>query len=188
MFVYGKVVNKFLHQKVKVVYKLLEMSAVDGGIQMINTLSDNQMMHNGSEDSQLYDSNEVDETNHDKEIEIIDSYQTEEELEEYIRLREGKQNNNNNNIILNENEEKKEEIEEENKEISWSKDKLNSSSVGSLLRFFQSQFFDTWISVSYLYRYPSPGIHDYLCNALYSMPDDEIEFYLVQLWYLLSLL
>ena len=134
---------------------------------------------------------ENDEESNDKEIEIIDSYSTEQELEEYRKLREKKiklknnhnivniNNDNNNNEIKTEEELEKDDKQEE---ISWKKGSLNSSSVGSLLRFFQSQFFDTWISVSYLYRYPSPGIHDYLCNALYSMPDDEIEFYLVQLW------
>ena len=91
--------------------------------------------------------------------------------------------------------------------------------VGSLLRLFKSGFFDSWLGVSYLYKYPgyvspvtvccvlvasiaqlsfiynlqvyyhltlpaaSPGVHDYLCNELYNLPDDDIEFYLVQLWF-----
>lgn len=58
--------------------------------------------------------------------------------------------------------------------------------VGSLLRLFKSGFFDSWLGVSYLYKYPaSPGVHDYLCNELYNLPDDDIEFYLVQLCNLL---
>jgi len=39
--------------------------------------------------------------------------------------------------------------------------------------------------VSYLYKYPLKGVHDYLCNELYKLADDEVEFYLVQLCHLL---
>lgn len=53
--------------------------------------------------------------------------------------------------------------------------------LGSMLRFLRSGFFDSWIGISYLYKYPSEGIHTYLCNELYNLPDDDIEFYLVQL-------
>jgi hypothetical protein len=55
--------------------------------------------------------------------------------------------------------------------------------VGSLLRFFKSEFFTPWIRVSYLYKYTNPGIHDYICNSLYSMAVDDIEYYLIQIMY-----
>lgn len=54
--------------------------------------------------------------------------------------------------------------------------------LGSLLRLFKSDFFDSWIAISYLYRYRSSGIHDYLCNEFYNTPNDDIEFYLSELW------
>merc|ERR1712137_425602 len=66
--------------------------------------------------------------------------------------------------------------------VKWGKAVSNPDlNIGSLLRLFKSDFFDSWIGISYLYRYPSPGVHDYPCNALYNMPDDDIEFYLVEL-------
>eukprot|EP01096_Ripella_sp_DP13-Kostka_P006490 TRINITY_DN2324_c0_g1_i2.p1 TRINITY_DN2324_c0_g1~~TRINITY_DN2324_c0_g1_i2.p1 ORF type:complete len:849 (+),score=275.90 TRINITY_DN2324_c0_g1_i2:188-2548(+) len=64
---------------------------------------------------------------------------------------------------------------------STAKNSSGSQNIGSLLRLFQSEFFDSWMGVSYLFRYPSKGVHDYICNRLFSMPDDEIEFYLVEL-------
>ena len=58
--------------------------------------------------------------------------------------------------------------------------------LGSLLRLFKSGFFDSWITVSYLYRYPeTPGVHDYLVNELYKLSDEDVEFYLFQLCNLL---
>mmetsp|Transcript_9862 Transcript_9862/g.39983 ORF Transcript_9862/g.39983 Transcript_9862/m.39983 type:complete len:811 (-) Transcript_9862:41-2473(-) len=65
--------------------------------------------------------------------------------------------------------------------ILWKQESSASINMGSLLRLFRSEFFDVWMCVSYLYRYPSSGVHDYLVNQLYSMPDDDVEFYLVQL-------
>jgi hypothetical protein len=71
--------------------------------------------------------------------------------------------------------------------VSWGKAcQSNDLNIGSLLRLFKSDFFDSWIGISYLYRYPSSGVHDYLCNALYNLPDDDIEFYLVELWLVIS--
>lgn len=67
------------------------------------------------------------------------------------------------------------------KPILWRQESTASLNMGSLLRLFRSEFFDVWMCVSYLYRYPRPGVHDYLVNQLYTMPDDEVEFYLVQL-------
>lgn len=50
-----------------------------------------------------------------------------------------------------------------------------------LLRLFDSEFFDEWIAVSYLWRSQSGGVHDYLCNRLYSLPDAGLERFLHQL-------
>jgi hypothetical protein len=58
--------------------------------------------------------------------------------------------------------------------------------LGSLLRLFKSGFFDSWITVSYLYRYPdNSGVQDYLTNELYKLSDEDVEFYLFQLCNLL---
>ncbi|KAJ1915206.1 Phosphatidylinositol 4-kinase pik1alpha (PI4-kinase)(PtdIns-4-kinase) [Mycoemilia scoparia] len=55
-----------------------------------------------------------------------------------------------------------------------------------LLRLFTSEFFNPWLAVSYLFRYPySPGIQHYLCNELRKFPLSEIEFFLPQLVHLL---
>merc|ERR1712137_691074 len=56
-----------------------------------------------------------------------------------------------------------------------------SLNIDSLLRLFKSDFFDSWIGISYLFKYPGSGVHDYLCNRLYAMPDRDIEFYLIEL-------
>ncbi|BDA49060.1 probable phosphatidylinositol 4-kinase beta [Coccomyxa sp. Obi] len=50
-----------------------------------------------------------------------------------------------------------------------------------LLRFFDSAFFDEWIALTYLYKSNSPGVQDYLCNRLYSLPEAGLERYLSQL-------
>jgi hypothetical protein len=50
-----------------------------------------------------------------------------------------------------------------------------------LLRFFDSEFFDEWIAISYLWRTRSEGVIDYLCNRMYSLPDDRVERYLSQI-------
>ncbi|KAJ1961623.1 Phosphatidylinositol 4-kinase pik1alpha (PI4-kinase)(PtdIns-4-kinase) [Dipsacomyces acuminosporus] len=55
-----------------------------------------------------------------------------------------------------------------------------------LLRLFTSQFFDSWMAVSYLFRYPHiVGVQHYLCNELRKLPLGEIEFFLPQLVHLL---
>ncbi|KAG2178170.1 hypothetical protein INT43_003423 [Umbelopsis isabellina] len=55
-----------------------------------------------------------------------------------------------------------------------------------LLRLFTSEFFNSWIAVSYLFRYPdNVGIQHYLCNELKTFPMSEIEFFLPQLVHLL---
>ncbi|KAI8827015.1 uncharacterized protein EV422DRAFT_582645 [Fimicolochytrium jonesii] len=54
-----------------------------------------------------------------------------------------------------------------------------------LLRFFQSDFFDPRIALSYLHRYPeSIGIQHYICDRLNEFPVDEVEFFLPQLCHL----
>ena len=53
-----------------------------------------------------------------------------------------------------------------------------------LLRLFTSEFFNSWIAVSYLFRYSdNVGIQHYLCAELKKFPISEIEFFLPQLMY-----
>ncbi|RIA96261.1 kinase-like domain-containing protein [Glomus cerebriforme] len=55
-----------------------------------------------------------------------------------------------------------------------------------LLRLFQSEHFNSWMAIEYLFRYPdSVGIQHYLCNELKKFPITEIEFFLPQLCHLL---
>ncbi|KAJ2830524.1 Phosphatidylinositol 4-kinase pik1alpha (PI4-kinase)(PtdIns-4-kinase) [Coemansia erecta] len=55
-----------------------------------------------------------------------------------------------------------------------------------LLRLFTSQFFDSWLAVSYIFRYPQlVGVQHYLCNELRKFPREEVEFFLPQLVHLL---
>ncbi|KAJ2162170.1 Phosphatidylinositol 4-kinase pik1alpha (PI4-kinase)(PtdIns-4-kinase) [Coemansia sp. RSA 552] len=55
-----------------------------------------------------------------------------------------------------------------------------------LLRLFTSQFFDCWLAVSYIFRYPDlVGVQHYLCNELRKFPRAEVEFFLPQLVHLL---
>ncbi|KAI8343325.1 kinase-like domain-containing protein [Chlamydoabsidia padenii] len=54
-----------------------------------------------------------------------------------------------------------------------------------LLRLFRSEFFNSWIAVSYLFRYSGNlGIQHYLCSELNTFPLSEIEFFLPQLIHL----
>lgn len=55
------------------------------------------------------------------------------------------------------------------------------SSGGSLLRLFQSEYFDAQLHMHYLFNMDNVGVHDYLVNELYKMADDDIDFYLPQL-------
>lgn len=50
-----------------------------------------------------------------------------------------------------------------------------------LLRFFDSQFFDEWIALFYLHTSTSTGVHDYICNRMYAMPEASVERFLLQL-------
>ncbi|KAJ1776768.1 Phosphatidylinositol 4-kinase pik1alpha (PI4-kinase)(PtdIns-4-kinase) [Coemansia sp. RSA 1824] len=55
-----------------------------------------------------------------------------------------------------------------------------------LLRLFTSQFFDSWLAVGYIFRYPElVGVQHYLCNELRKFPREEVEFFLPQLVHLL---
>lgn len=85
------------------------------------------------------------------------------------------------------------------------RDVSNASSSGSLLRLFESDFFDSGILLAYLYRAVtegSTGVQDYLINRLYQVgrrghrqvrltspppqvSDVDVEFYLPQLTNLL---
>lgn len=58
-----------------------------------------------------------------------------------------------------------------------------ASKKGWLLRLFQSDFFNTWIATSYLFKYSDVGIQHYLCEELKKSPIKEIEFILPQLTY-----
>ncbi|KAI8605387.1 kinase-like domain-containing protein [Dissophora ornata] len=61
-----------------------------------------------------------------------------------------------------------------------------NSGNSMLLRLFRSEYFNAWIAVSYLFKYPDAvGIQHYLCNELKKFPLDEIEFFLPQLVHLL---
>jgi len=55
-----------------------------------------------------------------------------------------------------------------------------------LLRFFDSEFFDEWIAISYLWRAKSENIVEYLCNKMLMFDDDRAERYLSQILTLLT--
>ncbi|KAM7513799.1 hypothetical protein LguiA_003382 [Lonicera macranthoides] len=61
----------------------------------------------------------------------------------------------------------------------------SSGESGWLIRFFDSAFFCEWIAVSYLYKHDHPGVRDYLCNRMYTLPLSGIESYLFQICYML---
>ncbi|GJQ13773.1 hypothetical protein GpartN1_g5564.t1 [Galdieria partita] len=81
------------------------------------------------------------------------------------------------------------ELPQVSKNVDAEKKRGRSSSdlsMGWLLRLFRSDFFDAWMAVTYLYRYRgSRGVHDYLCNELYKLSDEDLELYLPQLCNLL---
>lgn len=54
-----------------------------------------------------------------------------------------------------------------------------------LLRLLESEHFDAWIGLSYLWKYNGKdvGIQFYLCEKLKARPLEEIEFLLPQIWY-----
>lgn len=60
----------------------------------------------------------------------------------------------------------------------------NAASTDSLLRFFESAFFDEWICVLYLHRNTSPGVQEYLARRLSEFAEEGQEKYLLQLVYI----
>jgi len=55
------------------------------------------------------------------------------------------------------------------------------ANTGSLLRLFQSEYFNAHLHMQYLHRRDEAGVQDYLVNELFKMTDDEVDFYLPQL-------
>lgn len=51
-----------------------------------------------------------------------------------------------------------------------------------LLRLFQSEYFDIWFAITYLFKYPDPGVQHYLCEQLSREPSQKLQNYLPQLW------
>ncbi|XP_057978244.1 phosphatidylinositol 4-kinase beta 2 isoform X3 [Malania oleifera] len=71
------------------------------------------------------------------------------------------------------------------REITRTNPTSESGESGWLIRFFDSAFFCEWIAVSYLYKHDHPGVRDYLCNRMYTLPLSGIESYLFQMCYML---
>ncbi|EPZ32863.1 Phosphatidylinositol 4-kinase domain-containing protein [Rozella allomycis CSF55] len=61
---------------------------------------------------------------------------------------------------------------------------MSTSKKGLLLRLFESEHFDPYIALSYLFKYEDPGIQEYLCVRLKEFPPEAIEFLLPQLVHL----
>jgi len=56
--------------------------------------------------------------------------------------------------------------------------------IGSLLRLFQSEYFTISMLIYYLNKkFKNEGINSYLVNKLYSISNDDIDFYITQLWF-----
>src|SRR5690348_3258693 len=62
---------------------------------------------------------------------------------------------------------------------------VTSSRLPGLLRLFNSELFNYWMALHYLYRQSQVGIHYYICNRLRSLPVEEIEFIIPQLCHLM---
>ncbi|XP_078432574.1 phosphatidylinositol 4-kinase beta 1-like [Wolffia australiana] len=76
--------------------------------------------------------------------------------------------------------------DESPREINGDRDVITGvGESGWLVRFFDSAFFCEWIAVSYLYKHDHPGVRDYLCNRMYTLPLHGIECYLFQICYML---
>ncbi|KAF6170481.1 hypothetical protein GIB67_031889 [Kingdonia uniflora] len=71
------------------------------------------------------------------------------------------------------------------REITRTSNLSSEGENGWLIRFFDSAFFCEWIAVSYLYKHDHPGVRDYLCNRMYTLPLSGIESYLFQICYML---
>ncbi|XP_042492202.1 phosphatidylinositol 4-kinase beta 1-like isoform X1 [Macadamia integrifolia] len=77
------------------------------------------------------------------------------------------------------------ELDDSPREITRTNPTSESGESGWLIRFFDSAFFCEWIAVSYLYKHDHPGVRDYLCNRMYTLPLSGIESYLFQICYML---
>ncbi|XP_062147622.1 phosphatidylinositol 4-kinase beta 1-like [Alnus glutinosa] len=78
------------------------------------------------------------------------------------------------------------ESDESPREITSRTNRASESSEnGWLIRFFDSAFFCEWIAVSYLYKHDHPGVRDYLCNRMYTLPLPGVESYLFQICYMM---
>lgn len=60
--------------------------------------------------------------------------------------------------------------------------RVNPYKDGSLMRLFQAEFFDAHFHMFYLFKDTKPGVQDYLINLLYKRSDEDINFYVPQLW------
>ncbi|XP_042493690.1 phosphatidylinositol 4-kinase beta 1-like [Macadamia integrifolia] len=77
------------------------------------------------------------------------------------------------------------QLDDSPREITRTNPTSESGENGWLIRFFDSAFFCEWIAVSYLYKHDHPGVRDYLCNRMYTLPLSGIESYLFQICYML---
>lgn len=78
------------------------------------------------------------------------------------------------------------ESDESPREITSRTNRASESGEnGWLIRFFDSAFFCEWIAVSYLYKHDHPGVRDYLCNRMYTLPLPGVESYLFQICYMM---
>eukprot|EP00051_Salpingoeca_urceolata_P006651 m.87996 g.87996 ORF g.87996 m.87996 type:complete len:849 (-) comp14925_c1_seq1:48-2594(-) len=57
----------------------------------------------------------------------------------------------------------------------------SESKLPSLLRLFESEFFNMTMALMYLYRYSDSDVQEYLCQAMKRFPQADVEFFLPQL-------
>lgn len=68
------------------------------------------------------------------------------------------------------------------------KNEKDKEDIGSLLRLFQSEYFTISMLIYYLNKkFQNEGINSYLVNKLYGISNDEIDFYITQLWFFRSI-
>jgi hypothetical protein len=60
-------------------------------------------------------------------------------------------------------------------------DSQQKTSQSWLLRLFESKMFDASMAVHYLFNSKEPGVLSYLGNRLFTLDDQDVEFYLPQL-------
>lgn len=57
------------------------------------------------------------------------------------------------------------------------------NNVGSLLMLFQSEFFTTDMAIMYLNKkFHEPGVRDFLINKFHIINENEMDFYLPEIW------